>query len=208
MYLSRLRPDHRHARARADLASPYQLHATLCRALAGEGQAPPRFLWRLEAGRAPVVLVQSPRPPEWERLEQRYPGYFAQAPESKPMPLEHLRPGQVLRFRLRANPTVTRKDPHNPERRKRHGLRGVEEQLEWLSRQGEKGGFAVLGATVAQSERVRTFKHGGGSPIVLQAVLYEGHLRITELEAFNNTLTGGLGHAKALGFGLLSVARG
>ncbi|RIH87844.1 CRISPR-associated endoribonuclease Cse3 [Calidithermus terrae] len=208
MYLSRLRPDRSHARARADLASPYELHATLCRALAGEGQAPPRFLWRLEAGRVPAVLVQSLEMPDWQRLERRYPGYFAQAPESKPVPLEHLRPGQVLRFRLRANPTVTRKDPHNPEKRKRHGLKDVEAQLQWLERQGGKGGFSVLGAAVAQSERVRTFKHAGGSPIVLQAVLYEGRLRVTDLEAFKNTLTGGLGHAKALGFGLLSVARG
>jgi len=208
MYLSQLHLDRSHAQARADLASPYQLHATLCRALAGEGQAPPRFLWRLEAGRAPVVLVQSPRPPEWERLEQRYPGYLAQAPESKPMPLEHLQPGQVLRFRLRANPTVTRKDPQNPDKRKRHGLKSVEEQLEWLHRQGARGGFDLLGAMVVQSERVRMFKHTRDGEIVLWAVLYEGYLRVSDLEAFRRTLASGLGHAKALGFGLLSIGKG
>lgn len=208
MYLSRLQLDPRHKQARTDLANPYELHATLCHAFAEANQTPPRFLWRAEEGKIPTVLVQSVEMPNWEKLTQRFPGYFAQRPESKPIPLEHLQPGQVLRFRLRANPTVTRKDPHNPEKRKRHGLKDVEAQLEWLSRQGRKGGFTVLGAMVAQSERVRMFKHTGGSPIVLQSVLYEGHLRITDLEAFKNTLTGGLGHAKALGFGLLSVARG
>jgi len=184
------------------------MHATLCHAFAEPEQTPPRFLWRAEEGKTPTVLVQSIETPNWEKLTQRFPGYFSQRPESKPIPLEHLQSGQVLRFRLRANPTVTRKDPQNPQKSKRHGLKEVEEQLEWLSRQGRKGGFAVLGAMVAQSERVKMFKHTGGSPIVLQSVLYDGHLRITDLEAFKNTLTGGLGHAKALGFGLLSIARG
>lgn len=208
MYLSRLLLDPRHKQARTDLANPYQMHATLCHAFAEPEQTPPRFLWRAEEGKTPTVLVQSIETPNWEKLTQRFPGYFSQRPESKPIPLEHLQSGQVLRFRLRANPTVTRKDPQNPQKSKRHGLKEVEEQLEWLSRQGRKGGFAVLGAMVAQSERVKMFKHTGGSPIVLQSVLYDSHLRITDLEAFKNTLTGGLGHAKALGFGLLSIARG
>ncbi|MDW8091983.1 MAG: type I-E CRISPR-associated protein Cas6/Cse3/CasE [Meiothermus sp.] len=208
MYLSRLRLNPRHKQARTDLSSPYQLHATLCWAFAEPDQTPPRFLWRLEEGEIPTVLVQSAVRPNWERLAQRFPGYFAEASEPKPIPLEHLQPGQVLRFRLRANPTVTRKDPQNPDKRKRHGLKKVEEQLEWLHRQGQKGGFAVLGAMVAQSARVRMHKHTEGPPIVLQSVLYEGHLKITDLERFKETLAAGIGHAKALGFGLLSIAKG
>lgn len=208
MYLSRLQLDPRCKQARTDLASPYQLHATLCHAFAEPNQTPPRFLWRAEEGKIPTVLVQSVETPNWEKLTQRFPGYFAQRPESKPIPLEHLQPGQVLRFRLRANPTVTRKDPHNPDKRKRHGLKSVEEQLEWLHRQGAKGGFDLLGAMVVQSERVRMFKHTRDGEIVLWAVLYEGYLRVSDLEAFRRTLASGLGHAKALGFGLLSIGKG
>lgn len=201
MYLSRLVLSPSSKQARQDLANPYQLHATLCRAFAPEDQPPPRFLWRLEEGKTPLVLVQSGVAPNWEDLARRFPGYFAQHPESKPIPLEHLQPAQTLRFRLKANPTVTKQG-------KRHGLKEVEEQLEWLSRQGQKGGFSVLGAMVAQSERVKMHKHSGGVPIVVQSVLYEGHLKITDLETFKQTLETGLGHAKALGFGLLSVAKG
>ncbi|RIH85411.1 CRISPR-associated endoribonuclease Cse3 [Meiothermus luteus] len=208
MYLSRLQLNPRHKQARTDLANPYQLHATLCWAFAEPNQAPPRFLWRAEEDKTPTVLVQSIETPNWEKLLQRFPGYLAHPPEHKPIPLEHLQPGQVLRFRLRANPTVTRKDPENPEKRKRHGLKKVEEQLEWLRRQGQKGGFEVLGAMIAQSERVRMHKHTEGPPIVLQSVLYEGHLKITDLERFKKTLASGIGHAKALGFGLLSIAKG
>lgn len=210
MFLSKLILDLRSKQARTDLASPYQLHATLCRAFAPENQRPPRFLWRLEEGKSPQVLVQSAEAPDWQVLLQRFPGYFAQPPQSKPIPLEHLQPAQILRFRLKANPTVTKRDPADPEgkKRKRHGLKDVEEQLQWLHRQSQKSGFTVLGAMVAGSERVKIYKHDGRSPIVIQSALYEGHLKITELETFKQTLATGLGHAKALGFGLLSIGKG
>lgn len=220
MYLSRLLLDPRSKQARTDLANPYKMHATLCRAFAEPCENPPRFLWRLEE-KTPVVLVQSQAEPLWERIAARFPGYFASGadpnPICKPLPLAHLQPGQVLRFRLRANPTVTRRDPQNPTKRKRYGLRSVEEQLEWLRRQGARGGFEVLGAMVVQSEKLRLYKHSKNSdetepsevpPIVLQSALYEGHLKIADLEAFQKTLAAGLGHAKALGFGLLSIGKG
>lgn len=210
MYLSRLQLNPRSKQARTDLANPYQLHATLCRAFVPEDQPPPRFLWRLEESKTPQVLVQSANLPNWEILTQRFPGYFAQSPQSRPIPLDHLQPSQILRFRLKANPTVTKRDPANPEgkKRKRHGLKEVEEQLQWLHRQGQKSGFAVLGAMVAGSERVKIYKHDGRSPIVIQSALYEGHLKITDIETFKQTLATGLGHAKALGFGLLSIGKG
>lgn len=212
MYLSRLTLNPRAFAARRDLSSPYELHATLCRAFAAPGEAVPRFLWRLEPLRRstlPTILVQSVGVPGWEVLTaDAFNGYLAEQPEAKPVPLEHLQPGQILRFRLKANPTVTKRDPDDPAKRKRHGLKGVEEQLEWLARQGQKGGFTVLGALVAHSERVQMVKHKGGSPITVQSVLYEGHLKISDLEPFKAALAAGLGHAKALGFGLLSIARG
>jgi len=206
MFLSKLVLDPHSKSARRDLSSPYQMHASLCRAFVGAEQTPPRFLWRLESDQnrqPPQVLVQSSAEPDWQKFAalEAFEGYLNELPRAKPVPLEHLQPSQTLRFRLKANPTVTRQG-------KRHGLKEVEEQLDWLQRQGQKGGFSVLGAMVAQSERVKMYKHAGGNPIVVQAVLYEGHLKITDLEAFKEILESGLGHAKALGFGLLSVAKG
>ena len=212
MYLSQLVINPRSFAARRDLSSAYQLHATLCRVLAIPGQDTLQFLWRLEPTRKnepPKVLVQSANLPDWKRFDsENFEGYLAETPEVKAVPLGHLQSAQTLRFRLKANPTVTKKDPDNLEKRKRHGLKDVEEQLEWLSRQGQRGGFTVLGAIVTQSERVQLYKHSGGKPITVQSVLYEGHLKLTDLGAFKQTLSSGLGHAKALGFGLLSVARG
>lgn len=205
MFLSKLVLDSRSKAARRDLSSPYQMHASLCRAFVGSEQTPPRFLWRLESNQnrqLPQVLVQSLADPDWQKFAslEAFEGYLDEMPRSKPIPLEHLQPAQTLRFRLKANPTVTKQG-------KRHGLKEVEEQLEWLVRQGQKGGFSVLGAMVAGSERVKMYKHEKGSSIVVQSVLYEGHLKITDLETFKQILEAGLGHAKALGFGLLSIAK-
>lgn len=212
MFLSRLILDLRSTQARRDLANPYQMHASLCRALAEPDEAVPHFLWRTEnvqPNEWPKVLLQSPIEPAWERWlgHPTFANYLVQLPETKPVSYDVLSSHQVLRFRLQANPTVTRKDPAT-QKNKRHGLKIIEEQLEWLGRQGQKGGFEVLGAMVVQNKRLRLSRHDPDRPpIVLQSVLFEGHLRITHLEAFQTTLAHGLGHAKALGFGLLSVAK-
>lgn len=235
MYLSRLLLDPRHKQARTDLANPYQLHATLCWAFRkaerpAEGESEERgrtvepFLWRLEEGKTPIVLVQSAGRPNWDKLNERFPGYFQSLPEYKPLPLEHLQPNQTLRFRLRCNPTITTlaKDgsvgKDGKPKKKRYGLYKLEdlvgEEIEgvwkpgWLERQAEKSGFRLMDFMVVQSEKLTLYKHDRSSKITLQSVLYEGHLKITDLEIFKHTLATGLGHAKALGFGLLSVARG
>jgi len=235
MHLSKLVPDLRSKQARTDLASPYQLHATLCWAFRkseppAEGQGEERgktvepFLWRLEVGKTPTVLIQSAVRPDWDKLAQRFPNYFQSPPESKLLPLEHLQSGQVLRFRLKCNPTITTqaKDgsigKDGKPKKKRYGLYKLEdligEEIEgvwkpgWLERQAEKSGFKLMDFMVVQSEKLTLYKHDRSSEITLQAVLYEGHLRITDLETFKRTLATGLGHAKALGFGLLSIAKG
>ncbi len=209
MYLTRLQPDRASKQVRADLSSAYQMHATLCRALCEPDQTPPRFLWRLEPSRSseiPTVLIQSQSLPDWTRLERHFPGYIG-AVECRKIALEHLEQEQILKFRLRSNPTVSQKPNPEAKRSKRVALTGEGEQLEWLERQGQNGGFEPLEFAVVQSEKVRLYKHTrGGAPITLMSVLYEGRLEITALAPFLNTLEGGLGHAKALGFGLLSIA--
>lgn len=152
-----------------------------------------------------------PHPPDWPALFSRHPDYATLDAQS-PKPFEPtFKAGQLLRFRLRANPTVTKLDPQKGKR-KRLGLVTLEAQLAWLYRQGERGGFAVLGAMVTSSERVSAHKPPkdgrAGHRITLQSVTYDGHLRVTDVDAFLTTLECGLGHAKALGCGLLSVARG
>lgn len=202
MYLSQLTLDPGQPQARRDLANRYELHRTLCRAFAAPGDARP--LWRLELlrpGEAPRLLVQSHAAPDWSRLAAEHPGYLADR-RAKPLDLaDHLAPGQRLRFRLEANPTVTRDG-------KRHGLWREAEQLDWLGRQAARGGFALDAAVVTREERLALRKPGQPRPIVLHAVTFDGRLTVADPAALAAALDGGLGHGKALGLGLLSLGRG
>ncbi|MEX8501110.1 type I-E CRISPR-associated protein Cas6/Cse3/CasE [Leptothrix ochracea] len=205
MYLSRLRLNPADASARRDLADPYQMHRTLARVYAPDTeQAPSRFLWRMERNAQGwadgTVLVQAAEPGHWDAL-QAQPDYLQTLEADKPIEVNALiHPERRYRFRLYANPTVTRDG-------KRYGLIHEEDQLAWLDRQGERCGFQVIGAVCGGSHRLSTRQGREGGRITVLCVLFDGLLQAgTDPEPLRQVLTQGLGHAKALGLGLLSVA--
>jgi len=203
MYLTRLRLDPRSAQARRDLADPYEMHRTLVRAFVhNDEQAPPRFLWRGEPTAPwsePVVLVQSEEAGQWSVLEA-FPNYLKKAAETLQwQPESNLRIGERFRFRLFANPTVTRNG-------KRLGLAAEDAQLAWLERQGTRQGFSVEAALVTGSELLRSRK--GESRISLLRVCFEGRLIVDDADMLARTVKAGIGPGKAFGCGLLSLGRG
>lgn len=204
MHLTQLRLDPHDANARRDLADPYDMHRTLARAFVQSDQnALPRFLWRLEPGQAwadPVVLVQSEHAPDWSFLST-VNGYLradAGGLASKTFDLSGMLRRPTLRFRLAANPTVTRAG-------KRLGLIGEDAQLAWLERQGQRLGFDLATALVSASDMVHGRK--GSTRISLRRVVFEGVLRVSDPTALAEAVAQGVGHGKALGCGLLSLAR-
>jgi len=215
MYLSRLFLSEGSRQANADLRSAYALHQSLRWAFpgAGEPHGPlpdgERLLWRNDDAKG--LLVQSVTRPDWQALEDRWPGYFRDI-QVRPLDLSGLREGDRLMFRLRANVTVNRwrdgQDREADPRTKREALRGAKEQLDWLERQGERGGFSLTGADIVQSGNVRLYKARGGTPMTLFAVTFEGLLTIENSHQLAQTVQQGIGKAKSLGFGLLSLARG
>ncbi|NQE51164.1 type I-E CRISPR-associated protein Cas6/Cse3/CasE [Herbaspirillum rubrisubalbicans] len=199
MYLTRLRLDGRNAHCRRDLASAYEMHRTLTRAFVEADDAQPsRFLWRLDSvdalqGEA-VLLVQSDQPGRWESAPA---GYILER-LAKPLDLSALLQAQRhYRFRLLANPTVSREG-------KRYGLNKEEEQLVWLNRQLEKAGCVMRDVLRTRSERWTLKKKG--HLITVQAVGFEGILRLEQSAALHSVMVQGIGHAKSLGLGLLSLA--
>jgi len=205
MYLSRLTLDPGHPRVRRDLGNLYELHRTLARAHAPDAQSPPhRFLWRLErsqltAGNV-VLLVQSAGGSDWTSLAKQT-GYAVEILGNKEVDLERLiQPDVRYRFRLQANPTVTRNG-------KRWGLVREEDQLAWLDRQGSQHGFRILACVRAASERLQARHASTGKPITLQSALFEGQLEATDPGRLRQAILNGLGHGKAWGCGLLSVAK-
>ncbi len=206
MYLARLRLDLAHPQARRDLASVYEMHRTLSRAFARSADDPPaRFLWRLESqgtgafDAPPTVLVQSAEPGNWVALDD-WPGYLCERVEMQLVNLERLlRPGRTCIYRLACNPTVTRVG-------KRFGLVRESEQIEWLQRQGQKHGFALAAVRVGRSERVTVSQGRGGQRITVLLVQFDGMLRVVDPGSLTKALVQGVGHAKALGLGMLSIA--
>lgn len=205
MYLTKLTLDPLNAQARRDLADPYEMHRTLARVYAPDAINPPcRFLWRLErrADGLPssIVLVQSAQPGDWVALSAS-PGYLAEIHADKPVDLHRLiQDGKRYRFRLLANPTVTRDG-------KRWGLAREEDQVAWLERQGSRAGFKVLGCLRAETERLQTRQGKAGQRIIVQTALFEGVLESTAEQTMREALQSGFGHAKSLGLGLLSLAK-
>lgn len=197
MHLTRLLLDPLDREAAALLAEPYRLHQVVMTAFQG-GRAANGVLHRVEPerpGGLVPLLVQSTTAPRW-RQDAGLP--WVSEPEVKAVAAD-LEVGRVLRFRLRANPT--KRDAANG---KRVDLRGDETQLAWLHRKAAEHGFALLDAQAADRGAVDSRKHG--LTLTHRMVDFDGHLRITDPDAFRVTLACGIGPAKAFGCGLLSVA--
>lgn len=223
MFLHRLHLNLRSREVRRDLADPYQMHATLCRAFSSVEEKCPAgaFLWRLEPesgfdGSA-RVLVQTSLQPSWDRLLPRWLSHPPEPPVdlASRLALDNLSPGQRFRFRLRANPSTSIAG-------KRVGLLNQEQQQTWLQRKGiEQHGFRipqiqtfdpfaaadalpVPQVVISQEQMIRARQHDGNG-IQVFSVRFDGLLEVTDPVLFKKSLTSGIGHAKALGLGLLSV---
>ena len=221
MFLHRIHLDSRCREARRDLADPYQLHATLCRAFSPPERKCPEgeILWRLEpetdSDGCPRVLVQSRIMPDWAGIGVKEWLAAADSPidlKSR-LRLDSLKIGQRFRFRLRANPCVTRNG-------KRLGLLQLVKQERWIQRKGTLHGFVLpqlpsldlseegearVDVRVSQERMLSGAQHHGNS-IRIFSVLYDGVMTVTDTDAFVKVLHTGIGHGKALGLGLLSVA--
>lgn len=205
MWLSKLVLNLRSQAARRDLANPYEMHRTLswtvAEALQARGE---RLLWRVEPYRLapPTVLVQTLTKPDWSRVFARFPDYGQLDPTSPKFFDPQFRVGEVLRFRLRANPTVKRLG-------KRYALRSWEEKMDWLARKLEESGAELVQAVVSNEMQIQARKpgQGAGALVTLYAVLFDGYLRVREPERLKLAVARGLGPAKGFGMGLLSLAR-
>lgn len=205
MYLTKLELDARSKQVRRDLSDAYDMHRTLVRAFVGDNQsAPPRFLWRQETSfndlTKPIVLVQSPASPDWGVL-RALSNYLKNEPQTREFEFSDLvQMGQRYRFRLVANPTVTKDG-------KRIGIGGEDEQVAWLGRQGARLGFRLEQALVTHSDIFRTRAKQGMPLITVGRVCFDGVLVVGQGNLLIDAAAKGIGPAKAFGCGLLSLAR-
>lgn len=205
MYLSLLRLNSQSRRALTEASRPYELHRSLLKAFPDKvAGGPSRVLFRLDTDHetgSMSVLVQSEKKPTWARLNGAI-GFVTECKCKEFMP--GLASGQVLRFRLRANPTKRSKSTG-----KRQGILGAKEQIDWLSNKGQQGGFKVIDVSAVSegfSKDKMTDRSNAKNDTTMLSVRFDGLLRVVDRDAFRRTLREGIGSAKGFGFGLLSVA--
>ncbi|QVP51205.1 type I-E CRISPR-associated protein Cas6/Cse3/CasE [Salmonella enterica subsp. salamae] len=128
--------------------------------------------------------------------------------------------GQILRFTLRANPTICKAG-------KRHDLlmeakRQVKTQLdsrdiwtyqqqaalEWLSRQGEQNGFSLREASVDAYRQQQIRREKSRQMIQFSSVDYAGVLVVNNPALFLQRLAQGYGKSRAFGCGMMMIRPG
>ncbi|AUX73621.1 type I-E CRISPR-associated protein Cas6/Cse3/CasE [Erwinia pyrifoliae] len=183
---------------------PYQMHRALWQLFPDRPSDRRDFLFRVEtrhAGSGQRVLLQSPQLPQNCAA--------AKVLASKVMHL-NLSPGQRLHFRLRANPVKTIKD-----KRGRLNSRGEvkscrvpliddNQLMQWLVRKLE--GAAVLNSASVSKEPALCFNKQAVAGKI-QPVCFEGILQVTSETHFYQCMADGIGPAKSMGCGMLSIAR-
>jgi CRISPR system Cascade subunit CasE len=220
MYLSRIRLSPEAARDRRFwtlLESPYHLHQAIWNLFSDRPDRRRDFLYRLDLdGGRPMLYALSSREPHLAPSQQSLWNV-----ESRPL-RPALRPGDRLRFSLRANPVVTRDGSRHDlvmDLKKDLAKRGVpkaewpsEAALAqqagegWLTRRAAEHGFALARVWVARHE-VLTFPKPSGATVRLAVCDFEGTLTVTDPDRFLAMLRQGLGPAKGFGCGLLLCRR-
>lgn len=226
MYLSRLILNPRSRQVRRELADPYEMHRTIWQAfpqgvfkIDRQKKASTGVLFRVDLHprtAVPTLLVQSRQKPDWSFLLSSEKNYLL-PPEALPLDVENpatkmmkvsFRPGQVLSFRLRANPTV-KKDREGEKQGRRVGLFREEDQLKWLERKIKLAGGALLSARTSNEENTKGMlfvEKEDKKRMRFLSVQFDGVLQVKDPAALEKALQAGIGSGKGLGFGLLSLA--
>lgn len=216
MFLTRFRINTNRRGARKLLTSPQAMHAAVLGGFPGHVPAEEgsRVLWRRDgSGHDQQLYIVSPDKPDLTHLVEQAGWPTTETWQTRDYAefLSSLRSGQRWAFRLTANPTHNVRLPHQKDTR-RVGHVTVEQQRQWLLRRSGRAGFQATTGTSGEPDltvhdrHTYTFQRGNGQ-VTLRVVTYDGQLEVTDPDALRAALTAGIGHAKAYGCGLLTLAR-
>ncbi|HEX6498468.1 MAG TPA: type I-E CRISPR-associated protein Cas6/Cse3/CasE [Micromonosporaceae bacterium] len=218
MFLTRFQINPARRGARKLLSSPQAMHAAVRAAFAAtedHEQGGTRTLWRLDtvAPATVYLYIVSPGRPDLTHLVEQagWPTTQTWVTRSYDTLLNSLRVGQQWAFRLTANPTHSGRKTADSKDTQRFAYIREEEQATWLADRAPRHGFVLATQQDGQlnlrlhHRRTQTFKRGAAD-VTLASVVYDGVLEITDTHAFRRALTSGIGHAKAYGCGLLTLA--
>lgn len=226
MYISKAVLNPRRRGARHLLSSPQRMHAAVLSAFSPTEMARSdsgRVLWRLDPGEHHTdLLVVSPGMPDLIDIVDAA-GWPATTPaQTKDYSsfLSRVVKGSEWHFRVRANPVnYLRKEGWDRHRRVGHVT--AEHQAVWWIDKAAKSGLEVIDpespsveparaadrVCVLERETVRFQRErtAGARPVTLTTAVFEGHVRVTDVEQVRDALVGGIGRARAYGCGLLTL---
>jgi len=219
MYLSRVEIDTNNRAKTKDLTHLGAYHNWVEQSFPAEIKAGKRdrHLWRIDQlGGKRYLLILSEEQPVAEKLAT-YGVAGTVMTKSYDGLLDTLCEGQVVRFRLTANPTHTITKPGARQGRVMPHIT-IERQRQWLVDRAEKSGFQLVQQAAVETpndEATWAFDIVGrewpvlhrkaGRGVRLSRVTFEGLLRISDVAVFKQTLTQGIGREKAFGMGLMTV---
>lgn len=230
MYLSRAYLNPRRAGTQRLLASPQRMHAAVLASFPQQPVSEPdgggRVLWRVDADNPHrlTLLVVSPWRPDLTHIVEQAGWPSAESPQwesrsYRPL-LDKLAKGQRFAFRLVANPTRSVRVADGASRTRRVQHVTAEHQVRWLRERAERHGFAIAESSATDPltdgepaldlrlflrER-SVFQRRPGTKVTIQRVGYEGSLEVLDPDALRAALMRGVGHGRAYGCGLLTLA--
>ncbi|WP_327651993.1 type I-E CRISPR-associated protein Cas6/Cse3/CasE [Micromonospora aurantiaca] len=218
MFLTRFQINPARRGARKLLGSPQAMHAAVRAAFAAPEDYErdgARTLWRLDAQVSTTVYlyITSPGRPDLTHLVEQagWPTTDAWVTRDYGGLLDSLRPGQDWAFRLTANPVHSGRKTADSKETQRFGRLREEDQVNWLMSRAADRGFRVAtqqdGRPNLRLHHSQTLNFKRGlTKVTLATVTYDGILQVADAEAFRRALRGGIGHGKAYGCGLLTLA--
>ena len=174
------------------------LHSMIENCFSGERQHP---LWRLEKTMSGYsILMLSHSIPNLTSLENRVGQGDGKTINYDPYLKRVCENGRILNFRISVNPVVTKDGKRIPLNLRRT------ENYEYCAEDWFRSHMKMYGAEILSMEYVDAgimrIKNKGR----LFKVTYQGMLRVEDANKIHELLEHGLGHGKAYGCGMLSVA--
>lgn len=198
-------------------ADAYGVHELVWALFADHPERRRDFLFRLERPRGrPVIYVLSERKPEST-------GSALQIECREWAP--RLRSGDVLRFSVRLNPVVSRRDETGRQHRfdvvmdRRFREKAQEKEItplfrlvqeegeKWLEERCDRAGFHLEAVTVDGYMQQRFHKRKSSQAVRFNTIDVEGLLRVVDTDRFLTAVHNGLGPAKGFGCGLMLIRR-
>ena len=227
MFLTRFHVDARSPSGARALQDPQRMHAIVA-AATSEGAAPGessllpgsaspgRTLWRIDRDTpaSPTLWVVSGRRPDLDGFAQEAGSLIdGTIYASKPYEvlLNRLAAGQVYAFRLAANAVRNGRRSPESETTQRFGHVTSAQQLTWLQTRAERHGFSLCKSTTGEPDAVvvghrRNTFFRQGQRVTIALSDFMGHLEVIDTERVRRSLVSGIGHGRAYGCGLLTLA--